>query len=71
MRPIPGAEHLNLRVLVEMLDLHWTGLDFHRKWMDWYRAIHAEMDYAWLGERTAEEACKAATIAGDAVLAEA
>jgi multiple sugar transport system substrate-binding protein len=67
LKPIPGVEWLNLRTIVEALN-YWTGLDFHRKWMDWVNAMQAEMDYAWLGERTAEEACKAATIAGDQVL---
>ncbi|MGQ9556298.1 MAG: ABC transporter substrate-binding protein, partial [Anaerolineae bacterium] len=67
LKPIPGVEHLDLKVIVEALN-YWTGLDFHRKWMDWHNALQAEIDYAWLGERSAEEACKQMAVAGDQVL---
>lgn len=67
LKPIPGVEWLDKQVIIEA-SKYWTGLDFHRKWGDWYNAVQAEMDYAWLGERSAEEACKQAAIAGDQVL---
>jgi len=67
LKPIPGVEWLDKKVIVEASQ-YWTGLDFHRKWMDWVNALQAEMDYAWLGERSAEEACKQAAVAGDQVL---
>jgi len=67
LKPVPGVEWLDLKTIVEATK-YWTGLDFHRKWMDWESALEAEMDYAWLGERGAEEVCKRATAAGDQVL---
>ncbi|MGQ9552627.1 MAG: extracellular solute-binding protein [Anaerolineae bacterium] len=77
LQPIPGVEHLDLSVYADMVEANtpgkdwWTGLDYHsRSYADWTLAVEAELDYLWLGEKKAEEACAAATVAGDQVMAE-
>ncbi len=62
----PPPDHINLSV--DVIDGGRAQPWSFKKAQEWYDAVIKELDYAALGEKSAAEACKAATAAGDRVL---
>jgi multiple sugar transport system substrate-binding protein len=64
LRPPPKHVRLSVDVLSDSQPQPWA----FPKSVDWYAAVMKELDAAGRGERSADEACRAATQQGDLVL---